>query len=103
MAPLCACASLMAKWTCAFGAQLGPSHASRCPPSEFLPPKLRKLDAVLITLKPMPRPLRRLWRPVSAPIPRISPFLQPHNTAARSTADAVAAKRYAPRRTAATA
>ena len=52
--PLCACGSLMAKWTYAFGAQLGPSHASRCLPSDFLPPKLSKLDAVLITPKPLP-------------------------------------------------
>ena len=44
--PFCTCGSLMAKWTFAFGAHLGLSHASRCLPFCFLHPKLGKIDAV---------------------------------------------------------
>ena len=49
--PFCTCGSLTAKWTYAFGAHLGLSHASWCLPSYFIHAKLRKLDAVLITQK----------------------------------------------------
>ena len=55
----------MAKWTCTFGAQLGLSHASRCLPSYFLHPKLRKIDAVLITRVLITLPLRRLQHTVN--------------------------------------
>ena len=48
------CGSLMAKWTYAFRAHLGLSHALWCLPSHFLHPKLRKIDAVLIPPKPIP-------------------------------------------------
>ena len=51
--------SLMAQRTYAFGAHLGLSHASQCLPSYFLTPKLSKIDAVLVTLKPTTLPLRR--------------------------------------------
>ena len=51
IAPFCTCGSLMAKRTYAFGAHLGLSHEVWCLPSYFLHPKLRKIDAVLITLK----------------------------------------------------
>ena len=49
--PFCICSLLMAKWTYAFGAHLGLSHASCCLLSYFFHPKLRKIDVVLITLK----------------------------------------------------
>ena len=51
IAPFCTCGSLMAQWTYAFGAHVGLSPASWCLPSNVLHPKLRKVDAVLITLK----------------------------------------------------
>ena len=57
-----------AKWTSAFGAHLGPSHASWCRPSYFLHTKWRKTAAVLIPLKLITLPLRRLRCAVSAPL-----------------------------------
>ena len=65
--PFCTCGSLMVQWTYAFGAHLGPNHALWCLPSYFLHPKLRKIDAVLITLKLITLTLWRLRRVVSAP------------------------------------
>ena len=44
------CGSLRAKWPYAFGAHSGLAQASRCRPSDFLHPELRKLDAVRIAL-----------------------------------------------------
>ena len=64
--PFCTCGSLMAKWTYAFGAHLGLSHASCRLPSYFLPPKLGKTDAVLITLNRINLTLRHLRRSCSA-------------------------------------
>ena len=57
----CTCGSLVAKWTYAFGACL----ALWCLPSYFLHPKLRKFDAVPITLKLITLTLQRS---VSAPM-----------------------------------
>ena len=62
--PFCPCGSLGRHMHLGL---LGLCHASRCLPSDFLHPKLRKMDAVLITLKLMTRPLRRLRRAVSTP------------------------------------
>ena len=58
--PFWTCGSLVAQWTYAFGAHLGLSQASRGLPSYFLHPKLRGIDAVLITPQPIPLPLRRM-------------------------------------------
>ena len=65
--PFCTCGPLTAQWTCAFGAHLGPSHASRCIPSYFLHTKFRYNNAVLVTRTPLPRPPRRLRCAGSAP------------------------------------
>ena len=62
--PFCTCSSLTDKWTYAFGAHVGLRHASRCIPSHFFHPKLRKIDAVLIIVQPITLPLRHA---VSAP------------------------------------
>ena len=68
MVPGCTCGPLMAKWTYAFGAHLGPSHAARCLSSHFLHTKFRNINAVPVPRKPIARPLRRLRCAVSAPI-----------------------------------